>query len=704
MKGIKGFLALLLLSLPGFAAPPERPGASKDWHDNKYSMFIHFGVYSGLGGVWEGIPVTRGYSEQIQAHAGILTDVYDDIPSQFNPVNWNASEVAALAKKAGMRSIIITSKHHDGFCMYKSAWTRFNIVDASPFKRDVIRELADACRKESLGFGLYYSLIDYRLHPIASHNANPISADHHEYNKKQITELLTNYGPISEMWFDMGSLTAAQSKEIYSLVHQHQPECMVSGRLGNDAFDFCVMGDNEYPDYRIDSPWQTPASMFNETWGYRSWQVRENAPAKAREKLLSLVKVVSRGGNYLLNVGPKGDGTIVPFESDVLTRIGTWLGKNGEAIYGTKANPLPLSPGWGEITTRDNCLYLILSGKKTNILELPGIRGKIKKASLLHDRGTSFSTRYSKGVLQVTGTQSHYTDQDIQVIRLEFQEKYLLTPGQLLTGKDITLHFSNATKHYSYSCIDYYNNHRSVVKQSWNFTGDLKGVTPVLRFTEEELGKELELKWNGQSEVIKLTGDGTIPLNAEPGAIRWTNRYAYGPVDSDFESNPGPIKQNINVESDWTGRDSQKWSLQPWQNGEEVAFAARPIQLYYVLQEIHSDREQYQLVEIAGGDGSQVWLNGENLVSHNNPRGTRMNREKVLLHLMPGKNQMLVKFCNRYGYLFEYSINNLVSQIQHFQKLNPRDLKGINKIELKLFRPESLHQPIRMNNVSIDFQ
>ena len=131
-------------------------------------MFIHFGVYSELGGVWQGKPVTRGYSEQIQAHAGIMTDIYDEVPDQFNPAKWNADEIASLAKKAGMRSIVITSKHHDGFCMYHSAYTRFNIVDASPFKRDVIGELSAACKKAGLKFGLYYSLIDYRIHPFAS--------------------------------------------------------------------------------------------------------------------------------------------------------------------------------------------------------------------------------------------------------------------------------------------------------------------------------------------------------------------------------------------------------------------------------------------------------------------------------------------------------------------------------------------------------
>src|SRR6478609_9649806 len=182
--------------------------ALKEWKDQKFSMFIHFGLYSHLGGVWDGKPVTKGLSEQIQAHAGIYSDTYAAVAKEFNPVNWNADSIALLAKAAGMRSIVITSKHHDGFCMFRTATTRFNIVDATPFKRDVIGELSEACRKHGLKFGLYFSLIDWhnpQASPISSHNSDFITPEHHQYNKNQVAELLSNYGTISELWFDMGS-------------------------------------------------------------------------------------------------------------------------------------------------------------------------------------------------------------------------------------------------------------------------------------------------------------------------------------------------------------------------------------------------------------------------------------------------------------------------------------------------------------------
>lgn len=695
-------LFILLLSLLSQTMAQVNPSAIQDWHDNKYSMFIHFGVYSELGGVWQGKPVTRGYSEQIQAHAGILTDIYDEVPSAFNPTKWNADEIAALAKKSGMRSVVITAKHHDGFCMYHTATTRFNVVDATPFKRDIIGELSAACKKAGLHFGLYFSLIDYRLHPIANSNANPITPDHHAYNKKQITELLTNYGPISEMWFDMGSLTVQQSQEIYQLVHRLQPNCMVSGRLGNNAYDFCVMGDNEYPDYKIDSPWQTPASMFDETWGYRSWQKRGEVSAKATEKLLSLIKVVSRGGNYLLNIGPKGDGTVVPFETEVLSNIGQWLRLNGEAIYGTSANPLAANFPWGEITTKANNLYLILSGKPSETLNLDGIGGKIKNASLLSEPKIVFATQSTGNRLKIKVPEKYFRPNDLQVIKVEMAAPYRLTPEKLITDQNPLLNFHNAIKHYSYACIDYYNNHRSVVKQSWNFESKKKRATPLISYTAAETGKELELNWNGETEVIQLTGAEKIPLNTLPGKINWGNRYRYGPIDSDFEYNPGPVTSFIDLHQPWNPNESMKWQLIPeWQEGAIDEFPSKPIQMCYLLQEISSDKAQYQLIEIKSGNGVQVWLNGENLVKHNNPRNSELNSDLLLLPLLQGQNQLLIKFYNRYEYQFKYQLSGKVGQYLFRQPLPVRNLKKSNHCEMKLHLPASPHEPIRLNNIQI---
>ena len=210
MKKLFTILILCLTVVTSFA----QSEALQRWHGDKYSMFIHFGVYSSLGGVWNSEPVRRGYSEQIQAHAGIYSDVYEDVARQFAPYDFDADKIAELAKEAGMRSIVITSKHHDGFCIFRTATTKFNSWDMPEEPRDFIAELSEACKRHGLKFGLYFSIIDWHDpygHPISSHNVDPSTPEHHKLNMQQINELCSNYGPISELWFDMGSLTPEQS-------------------------------------------------------------------------------------------------------------------------------------------------------------------------------------------------------------------------------------------------------------------------------------------------------------------------------------------------------------------------------------------------------------------------------------------------------------------------------------------------------------
>ena len=334
---MRRIFTLLLCATSLLLSAEQKP--TQQWFDQKFSMFIHFGLYSVYGGVYEGKPVTRGYSEQIQSFAGIFSDWYVQTAREFNPQQWNPDSIVALAKMAGMQSIIFTSKHHDGFCMYHSQYTDFNIVDATPYGKDLMKELAEACRRGGIGFGVYFSLIDWhypQAYPISSHNADPLTPEHEEYNIKQVEEIMTRYGDISEIWFDMGSLTPKQSKRLYELVSRLQPQCMISGRLGNDYVDFAVMADNEYPNYHLGVPWQTAASMFDETWGYRSWQKRGSVQEKVEEKIASLIRVVGAGGHYLLNIGPRGDGYVVEFERDVLYGIGEWL----------RSNPLEYSSSW----------------------------------------------------------------------------------------------------------------------------------------------------------------------------------------------------------------------------------------------------------------------------------------------------------------------------------------------------------------------
>lgn len=303
----------------------------KNWLDLRFGMFIHFGLYSMLGGMWQGRKITYGYSEQIRSHGKITKEEYEQLAKQFNPVQFNPDNIAKVAVEAGMKYIVITAKHHDGFSMFHTKHSEFNIIDATPYGKDVVLQLSEACQKHGLKFGVYFSWIDWHYPyaaPMSKHNSDPIPAKHMEFNLNQVEELLMNYGPIAEIWFDMGAPTPKQSLEMAELVRRLQPNTFINGRIWNDQGDFAVLGDNQLPEFAIAGPWQTPASIYHATWGYRSWQIRKDLEGKIAEQTANLRKVLELGGNYLLNIGPRGDGSVVDFEKETLLGIGKWASEN----------------------------------------------------------------------------------------------------------------------------------------------------------------------------------------------------------------------------------------------------------------------------------------------------------------------------------------------------------------------------------------
>ena len=623
---MKRFFTILMVALVCIGASAQiAQEAYNKWHQNKYSMFIHFGLYSVYGGVYNGKPVTFGYSEQIQSFAGIFSDWYADTALEFDPIKFNADEIVSLAKEAGMRSIVITTKHHDGFCMFKTATTEYNSVDATPTKRDYVKELSEACRRGGINFAMYYSLIDWNFpyaYPISSHNCDFITPQHHEFSKAQVTELLTNYGPISELWFDMGSNQPEQSKELYELVHKLQPDCMVSGRLGNGWYDFAVMADNKYPEGALQAPWQSAASMFDETWSYRSWQKRGDKHEKAMEKLRSLINVVSHGGNFLLNIGPRGDGSVVEFESDVLKEIGAWLKENGEAIYGTEASPFREDFTWGKSTRKGNKLYLILSGKYptngTIELNLPGYKLQDSKGIL-----TSANMKGSK--LLVNLPENAYNNQDIEVVELTFDREVLPQTNANETR----------TSNYSYDCFDYYSNYRSTVSYEW--TLPKKNSTKVeLTYTPEELGKEIMLN----DQPVKLEGGKAITLKVDPKTT-WGKRYVCGPEFNLFD-HASTIDTNLDKVPLRKGGEWKEMTE------EKITLPVNIIEDYFMMQTVESPKEQDILLDVAAGNGIELFVNGVSVMKHLNPYRCKYREEKVLVHLKKGTNQLVLRAYNRF--------------------------------------------------------
>jgi alpha-L-fucosidase len=712
MKQKSFFLSILILFVHVFAFGQHDPKALKEWQDQKYSMFIHFGVYSELGGVWKGKPSYRNVSEQIQAHAGIYSDEYEEVAKKFNPEKWNPDSIVSLAQRAGMRSIVITSKHHDGFCMFKTNTTDFNIVDFSPYGKDVLKELSEACKRGGLRFALYFSLIDWHFpqaSPISGSNSDYITPEHFELNKKQVTELLTNYGPVSELWFDMGSQSAKESKELRDLVHKLQPDCMIGSRIGNDMGDFNVMGDNQEPDYVIGVPWQSPASFFDETWGYRSFQKRGKEEDKMKEKLKSLIQVASRGGNFLLNIGPRGDGTVVEFERDVLLSIGKWLDKNKEAIYGTDPDPFHISFKWGSLTSRPNKIYLhLLSAPENGQITLPGLTGKIKSVSVL---GEGLKPRYSQNAAGVKITVPAGLDmaKEYKVLAIEFAGGFKVPPANIVADqvKPLILNSHNAFKHFSSSGVDYSNRYQSTVKESWSLSPvKNETLTPVVYFTENEKEKSIDLEINGKVSVVALKGGDSEELNNDPAAIAWGPLYQSG----SYYSGPGGVHGNlkdVDVSKPWPGDKGVVWEKRAdWKNNETYEVKADRNTATYLLQEITADKDQPFLVRITSGDAVTVSLNGQILDEHNNPFKVKMMQDVILLPLKKGKNQLIVKFYNGFEKSSTIGIATDVKQVIYHKTLKPLSVeKGrYYPVSWQLHNPLSLHTTLGLPNVRLELK
>ena len=414
-------------SAPLPAQPPTGESAAQRaermqwWREARFGMFIHWGAYAQLAGVWDGKPIDggvgHGIGEWIMYNAKIPVSDYSRVAATFNPVEFDADAWVRLAKEAGQKYIIITSKHHDGFALFDSKASSFNIVQHSPFKRDVLKELAAACQKHDVKLGFYYSQAQDWHHPggaaykttfnggdpVAGHWDPAQAGDFDQYIDRiaipQVRELLTHYGPVSVFWWDTPvGMTPERARRLAPLLSL-QPGIITNNRLLDAGAPSEFPGDTDTPEQTIpptglkDRNFEVCMTM-NDTWGYKK---NDENWKSAPDLIRKLVDVASKGGNFLLNVGPDALGRIPAPSVERLQAVGRWMQVNGEAIYGTTASPFEKLP-WGRSTQKPGVLYLhIFDWPKDGRLIVPGLESSIRSARLLAG-GETLRVESSEGV------------------------------------------------------------------------------------------------------------------------------------------------------------------------------------------------------------------------------------------------------------------------------------------------------------------
>ncbi|GAA3651524.1 alpha-L-fucosidase [Flavivirga jejuensis] len=378
-------------------------GKGKFFDESNFGMFIHWGLFSNLGGVWNN-KTYYGIGEWIMnpRMAGIPVEDYKQIAKDFNPTEFDAKKIAQLAKDAGMKYIIITSKHHEGFAMFDSKVSDFDIVDATPFGRDPMHELSNACHELGLGFGFYYSHNQDWTTPGGTRgpkldkNGKTASFKDYFYNKckPQVKEICTNYGDIDFVWFDTpGDMKKKYVVELAAMVRELQPKAMMCSRVGYGLGDYASVGDMEVPTKRIQGLWET-CDTNNDSWSYAWYDNNFKSP---KVIISRLVETVARGGSYLFNVGPNNMGTVPEIGAEFLRESGKWLQKYPQVVYDAGPSPWDYKLPWGDVTTKENSMYLAVSEWPTDgKLYLPGLKTDIQSAKLLNPEGKSKSITFKQ--------------------------------------------------------------------------------------------------------------------------------------------------------------------------------------------------------------------------------------------------------------------------------------------------------------------
>lgn len=419
----------------------------EDFYDARFGLFIHWGLYSLLAGEWHGQRMDD-IGEWIMSYHKIPIAEYEKLAGLFNPISFDAEAIVTMAKQAGMRYLVITSKHHEGFALFHSKVDPYNVVDATPFGRDIIAELAAACKKHGMKFGLYYSqALDWHERNAGGWDdpaylparrpwgniwdfPDPAGKNFEEYFSRkvlpQVTELLTNYGDIFLLWFDTPrTISTEQSARLYNLVKSLQPGCLVNSRIGNGLGDYDSLGDNQLPTIPLTVPSESPVTL-NDTWGYKYYD--ENWK-NSRDIIGKRVRLAAKNANFLLNIGPRGDGSIPEETVRILAEVGGWTAQNREALDGTRGNPYHQDFPWGSVTAKGSRLFCFVDDNRKTALTINGLKTPVRQVTALADQKPVAFTQTALGDATTLRIELIPTDAYLPAYRIDFDETPVFSPA-----------------------------------------------------------------------------------------------------------------------------------------------------------------------------------------------------------------------------------------------------------------------------------
>jgi alpha-L-fucosidase len=408
------FVSIMTFAQKGYT-PSEENLKNREWfQDAKFGLFVHWGVYSVMAGGGD-----QGIAEWIMNQKQIPIEQYEKLPAFFNPTSFDPSEWVSMVKNAGMQYITITSKHHDGFAMYDSKVSDYNIVDQTPYGKDVLKKLKDECDKQGIKLFFYYSQLDWH-HPDyfprgrtgKEYTGRPQSGDWNQYidyMNAQLTELLTNYGELGGIWFDgMWDKPEAgwRLEETYKLIHDLQPGAMIGSNHhiapfpGEDfqMFERDLPGENTMGFNKTETISELPLEMcetMNGSWGFN---IIDNNYKTSKQLIQTMVKAAGYGANFLLNTGPMPNGKIQPENIDTLMVMGGWLKQYGESIYGTRKGPIRPNK-WGATTQNGNTIFVHVLDLEDEQLEIPALDQKIKSITFFDDGSKVKYKKSDKGLM-----------------------------------------------------------------------------------------------------------------------------------------------------------------------------------------------------------------------------------------------------------------------------------------------------------------